>query len=630
MYKISAPIMATTVTKENRARYAELCKEAGVERIFLATSDLMRGAPKNLKENVEYFQECGFEVGIWTDTIGHGVVLSHEEGADCPSPYTQMVDLFGKQLHHACCPLDPAFQAEAAKRLCALAETGASIIMLDDDFRLSHHGGDLSCGCPLHMERISKLLGEPISLEELRPYLISGKENKYRSAWLQAQSESLLELATAFRKALDKEHPDTNLCFCSCACLFDTDGVDAEKLTRILAGKNQPIMRLCGAPYWAAKGRRHTLPASIECARLTASFMDDSGIERMAEGDVYPRPRYTCPASFLELYDQAMRIDGGYEGILKYMFDYVAGPDFEPGYLKFHQQSAPIYQKLPKFFPKGANAGVRIHIRPHTYEGADLDLITRPDSRTPYPADGAMLAGCGIPTIYRGKGFCNSVFGENAREYDLSLLKEGTILDATAAMILMERGVDLGIEDAGAPFEHTIAFAHGKDATRKSLITEGAARLINPSLKAGAEVELFYSEPSGSHPLAYRYENQKGERFLVMLFEGASTLRLCGLLKCPSMQELLHEELPWVGRAPLPAACFGNPELFLMAEREEDSISIALLNCFADRALQPVVQLDREYSRIECLNCEASLEGDRLILQSPLHGFTFAAFKCFE
>ena len=627
MYKISVPIMATTVTRENRARYAELCKEAGAERIFLATNDLMRGAPRNLKENVEYFQECGFEVGIWTDTLGHGVVLSHVEDADLPSPYTQMVDLFGKQLHHACCPLDPAFQAEAAKRLCALADTGADLIMLDDDFRLSNHGGDLSCGCPLHMERIEKILGEPISLEELRPHLISGKKNKYRSAWLRAQSESLLELASALRKAMDQEHADTTLCFCTAPSLFDVDHIDAKKLAKILAGKNPPLMRMSGAPYWAAKPRRHTLPASIECARLTASFMDDSGIERMAEGDVYPRPRYTCPASFLELYDQAVRVDGGYEGILKYMADYVAGPDFELGYFKFHQQSAPIYQKLPELFPKGANRGVRIQIRPHTYEGADLDLITRPDSRTPYPADGAMLAGCGIPSIYRGKGFCNSVFGENAREYDLSLLKEGTILDATAAMILMERGVDLGIANAGALLERTVSFAHGKDAARKSLVTEGNLRLIDPSLKAGAEAELFYSEPSGSHPLAYRYENQKGERFLVMLFEGASTLRLCGLLRCPSMQELLASALPWLGRGPLPAACIGNPEATLMAEETDDGLSLALFNCFADPLLEPTITLGEEYSALESFGCKATLQGKSLRIESPIHGFTSAFFR---
>lgn len=626
MYKISVPIMASTVTSENRHRYAALCKEAGIERIFLAMSSIESPMPHDLKETVAYFKAQGFETGIWTDTLGHGVVLSHVEGADRPSPYTQMVDLFGKQLHHACCPLDPAFIEMASKRLCEYADTGADLIMLDDDLRLSGHGGDFSCGCPLHLQRIEKILGEPCSLEELRPYLISGKKNKYRSAWLKAQNESLLELATAFRKALDQEHPDTNLCFCTAPMIFNVDGIEVEKLAKLLAGKNQPLMRVCGAPYWAAKGR-HSLHGSIEYARLSASFMDEAGIERMAEGDVYPRPRYTCPASFLELYDQALRIDRGYEGILKYMFDYVAGPDFEPGYLKFHQQSAPIYQKLPALFPKGANRGVRIHIRPHTYEGADLNLTTRPKSFSPYPTDGIMLANCGIPAIYRGEGFCNSVFGENAREYDLSLLKEGTILDATAAMILMERGVELGMEDAGAPFEHTISFVHGKDPTQKSLITEGSARLIKPTLKAGAEVKLFYSEPHSSHPLAYQYENAHGHRFLIFLFEGASTTGLCGLLKCPSMQELLASSLPWVGRGPLPACCMGNPEVSLMAEQTEEGLSLALFNCFADPLLAPTITLGEEYSSLESFGCKATLERKSIRIESPIYGFSSAFFK---
>ena len=624
--------MATTVTRENRTRYAELCKEAKAERIFLAVGDLNQDLPENLKENVEYFQSCGFEVGIWTDTIGHGMVLSHVVEADLPSPFRQMVDIHGKQLHHACCPLDPQYKEFAAKRVAALAETGASIIMLDDDFRLSNHGGDLSCGCDLHLERIGEILGEQVSLEQLRPYLLSGKKNKYRSAWLKAQDESLQEFASALREEMDKKHPDTAICICMAPCLWEIDGADVEKLTCTLAGKNKREIRLSGGPYWAAKRKGTPIHSVMENARLYNSFADDWGFERMAEGDVYPRPRYTCPASFLELYDLALQIDGGYEGILKYMIDYVAGPDFELGYLKHHQMNRSLREKLPAFFKKGANSGVRIHAKPHTFEKADLDLCDYYDKRTPRAMIGTLLGGSGIPTLYRGDGFCHAVSGETAREIDRSILKEGMILDATAAVILMERGVDVGLAKYQPLQKKNIAFIHPEDRERKSLIEDGEARVLPPNLKEGAKTLLWYSEPSGSTPLAYCYENKEGERFLVFLFECESinrdvALGFSGLLRAPSMQEILEKALPWVAKEPIPAYCVGNPHIYLMAEQDEDSMSVALFNCFADQAIDPVVVLGEEYKEIECLNCEASLQGNRVTIESPFHAFTFAAFK---
>ncbi len=627
MYKLSVPIMATTVTRENRARYAELCKEAGAERIFLAVGDLMQKAPQNLKENVGFFKEQGFEVGIWSDTLGHGAVFSHVETPKALFPFARTMDFNGKVFDHSYCPLDSQFIRYASEKMVSYAETGADIIMLDDDFRLSHFGEGLSCCCPLHMERISALLGEPCSREQLRPYLTSGKENKYRSAWLKAKNESMQEFASALREAVSKNHPQTRICICTAAVIWNVDGIDIEKVTRTFAGENPPLIRLCGAPYWAAKKRHYPLPAVFEIARLFSSFLDERGIERMAEGDVYPRPRYTCPASFLELYDLMIRIDGGYEGILKYMFDYVAGPDFELGYLKHHQISRPLHQKLPEFFQKGANVGVRIHAYPHTMEKADLDLITPPNVYTPRPADGTMLGANGIPTLYRGKGFCNSVFGENAREYDLSLLKEGTILDATSAVLLSERGVDIGLSQIEPLETKTIAFIYAKDPARKSLVTNGEARILAPHLKEGCEVELYYSEPKGATPLAYRYENEKGERFLVFLFEGDSIMRpdgVChsGLLLSPSVQDVLISALPWISKAPLPAYCAGNPELYLMAEQTDEALSLALFNCFADPALEPVIQLGEPYQTARFLNCKGTLKGDQILLEDiPPYGF---------
>ena len=635
MYKLSVPIMASTVTAENRESYVTLCRKAGVERIFLAV-DSSDAAPIStpLSESVSYFQSQGFEVGTWTDTIGHGFVLSHaEEEAQAPA-FQPIVDITGSVRHHANCPLDPSFQKHIAKRIAGLAKTGATIVMLDDDFRMSQHGGELCCACELHLKRISEQLGEEITRNKIKPYILSGKPNPYRNAWISAQKDGLVELAKAIRKEVDEVAPHVTVCCCTAVAPWNVDGVDMVEISKILASKNPPILRLTGAPYWATKKRQFPLIATFEVARMLASFAEQKGVELMSEGDVYPRPRYTCPASYLELYDAVTRIDGGYDGILKYMFDYLAGPELELGYLEHHKENQPYIEKLVNMFGRGANAGVRIVTRPHTYQNADLDLGKVTDI-SPRPLDATMLGSCSIPTVYRGQGVCNSVFGENVRDMALDQLKNGTILDAVSAVILSERGIDVGLRSYSAMKEQCITSVCTNDAMYKSFVSDGEVRVLPAVLCENAEPLLFVFSPQKENTLAYRYENKNGERFLVFLFDGDSIYsptRVClsGLIKNYAIQRVLLETIPWVARQKLPAYAQGNPELYLMCQASKQSMSVALFNCFADSITNLKIHLDRPYQRIECLNCEAHLEGETVTLSTRLYGYSSAAFRVFN
>jgi len=441
--------------------------------------------------------------------------LAHVEEENPLLKFSQMVDIDGKRLHHANCPCDESFQKYISEYIGDLAKTGADIVMLDDDFRMSQHRGGLSCACPEHMDRIGKILGERISVEELRPYVLTGKANKYRTAWMQAQNEGLIELAKEIRKSVDAANPNVTVCICTACAPWNVDGLDVSAITKILAGKNKPIVRLTGAPYWATKEFKYPLITVFEIARMLASFVCGNGFEIMSEGDVYPRPRYTCPASYLELYDAVTRIDGGYSGILKYMFDYVAGPNFETGYLQLHKYNEPYLKKLSDLFAEGANAGVKIITYPHTMRDADLDVSTL-HVYSPCPADATMFGSCGIPTIYKGEGVCNSVFGENARSFDLSKLCEGTVLDAVSAMILTERGVDVGLEAYGALVDKNISFLCTKDVAYRSFISRGKVRMLTPVLKESSEELLFATEQNNTCTAAYKYENANGERFLAL------------------------------------------------------------------------------------------------------------------
>ena len=635
MYKLSVPIMYSTMNESNRATYVKQFRDAGATRVFVALGTPVEPIPDSLVENVRYLKSEGFEVGIWIDTIGHGFVLAHVENESVLSGFSQIVNIKGEQLHHACCPLDAGFRQYIAEYIAKLAKTGTDIVMLDDDFRMSQHGKELCCACPAHLQRMSEILGETVTLEQIRPYVLGGKANRYRDAWLQAQNEGLTELARAIREAVDRETPSVTVCNCTAYAPWNVDGMDVVGIAKTLAGNNRPLLRLTGAPYWATKRTKYPLITVFEIARMLASFVSNEGIELMSEGDVYPRPRYTCPGAYLELYDGVTRADGGYDGILKYMFDYVAGPELETGYLRLHVDNrAFLEQTIPALFPNGANAGVRIITRPHTMKHADLDL-TRASEHSPRPLDGTMLGSCGIPTLYRGRGICNSVFGENARLTDLSLLKEGTMLDAASAVILTQRGVDVGLSSYGEMTEQTISFLHTTDADYKSFITDGTVRMLSATLRDGAEPVLFSSSPNETIPVAYRYENANGERFLVFLFEGDSVYganRVClsGLNENLATQRALIENLPWVARRPIPAYSAENPNLYLMCAKEQGAMSVGLFNCFADCVTQPVIRLDEAYDRIECFGCRAELTGNTVTLTGKLHGFTAAAFRVWK
>lgn len=632
MYKMSAPLMNDTVHAGNREQYLAFFQKAGISRVFLALNDNI--IPDTLADNIAFFKQNGLEVGVWFNTIGHGFVLGHVDGELVDQKFPAIVDIEGETRLFANCPMGETFRTFIVKFAAEVAKLGPDIIMLDDDLRLSQHGEHLCCACRMHMARISEILGEEVTREQIKPYILSGKPNKYRDAWLQAQNESILELVAGIRAEVDKESPEVTVCNCIAYSPWDVDGIDVPEVARILAGDHKPILRLTGAPYWATKARKYPLVSVFEIARMLASFVCDEGFDLMSEGDVYPRPRYTCPASYLELYDIATRIDGHYTGILKYMFDYMAGPDFETGYLALHEDNKAFYTGLETMFPHGANAGVRIVTRPHTMRNADLDL-SAPKLHSPLPQDGTMLGECGIPTIYCGKGIANAVFGENARAFDLSELENGAIIDATAAMILTERGVDVGLDAIDGLVSSTITFLGTANPEHKTPITDGQVRVLKATYKNTCKPVMWATTPTGTAPIAYRYENAKGERFLVFLFEGdsiysATRVGLSGLNKNYVTQETLVETIPWVARQPLPAYCDKNPSLYLMCEQDEDAMSVALLNCFADPVLHPTITLGDTYSRIECLGCEAVLDGNKVTLTSKLHAFSSAAFRVYR
>ena len=625
MYKISVPLMNHTVTPERREKYLDLLRRADCERVFLAFHDYDLPKLDLLADNIKYFREQGFEACVWMGcTIGHGGVLLNGADKLPESGFKPMINVHGAAVGNANCPLDKNFINHFADVFAKIAAIKPDLILIDDDFRLSLHNTPASrgfcCTCNAHMARIRKYCGEDINREDIMPLAFGGGKNKYRDAWLRAQSESLYEAAEAWRAAVDAVDPTVPMAYCSVYCHFDVDGIDAEKLTRILAGKgNKALLRAVINGY--------SLIGMIEISRMFAVFCDYEGIELMSEGDVYPRPRYNIPASVLELYDGALRADGAHHGILKYMLDYSASPDFEEGYVISHEKNKPIYKKLGEFFKSGANEGVRVLLEPHTIANADLDLATCREV-SPMPWASVLLASCSIPTIYQGEGICTAAFGESAKKLTKKQLAGGTIIDASAAVYLTRLGVDVGLKSEGSFIDSALTLMQISHSDEKVATLKGAGRFLLAELDEHITPELYATIGGERRLLAYTYENENGEKFLVYLFEAMSFNKDSGLFRGYVQQMTLQRVIPWLSGKELPIVSRKNPELYTICERGEDgSLAVGLFNCFGDSVLYPTFTLDREYKSIECAGCEARLEGNKVTLVSELGANKFAAFK---
>ncbi len=630
MYSVTVPIIGSRVNASNREAFLHELQRTKANRFLLSSPPAVEEFDvSQLKDNIAYFKSHGLEVGIWVcTTIGHGATLIFSEDTGEKSKYQQLVDLGGQELYDANCPYDKAFQEDCGAGVAKYAALGADFILLDDDFRLSQHSGDYCCACELHMAKIREYCGENISREELKKLAFSGKRNKYRDAWLRAQGESLRELARAIRRAVDSVNPDCPVAVCSAYCSWDHDGVDPIEITDILAGKNRKLLRLHGAPYWAFVGN-HSIIGVCEIGRMFASFLKDRpDIEIISEGDSF-RPRYNMPSSYLEFFDAALRADGKHDGILKYLFNYGTDPHYERSYVDRHCKRYERLHDINRYFGAGANAGVRILVRPHLMQDANFD-----DSpfyqQSPLPMAGLVLAMCGIPTVYVGEGICNAVFGESARHFDTSYYEKGAILDAVSALILTEQGIDVGIESHGAWQDCRFNAITEVESGRREPAVRGAAKLLDGHFKASVKPELTVQLNGCEHPLAYSYENAVGQRFLVFTFLADELARHPAFLRSYEVQAVMARLIPWVAGQPLPAFVGREIELYTLCRKGEQDSAVLLLNNYYDSILSPEIVLDRSYTQIECTGCQAHLEGNRVVFDTEIPAFDFAAVRVFD
>lgn len=632
MYKISVPVMNSNVTRENRKAVLAELRRFDAERVFLAMDFYTLDKNKQkiffetLKDNCSFFKANGLEVGSW--------VWAFELPEK--STYRGMRTVSGEEHPERICPTDKEFVKFAQEYAKNFARCGVDIIMFDDDFTYNFLTNTTpGCLCDGHVAMINAIIGEEKTREELASLIMSGGKNKYRDAYLKANGDALRAFARAIREAVDEIDPAIRIGKCSCMASWDIDGTTPEEIAKILAGNTKPFYRFIGAPYWAVRTSFGvSLQDAVELERMESSWANDRDIEVFAEGDVYPRPRYNCPASYLEGFDTAIRASGCTDGILKYGIDYTSNPDYEKGYARFHEKNREIYNGIDEMFSGKTHCGVRVYesmrkiadmeMETAVNKGADIEYMFQSKAaRT--------LAHNSIPTTYEGDGVCGIVFDENARTLPLSALQNGLILDVAAAEILMARGVDVGIKKIGLECSGEKERILGSDNNIHHYFVP--ITTFDNEYNKNVKILSVLETEKGDIPLSYLYENADGNKFLV--FNANSRLNGEGKRKNTRFgpesvfrnyerSRQIADFTEWCSGKKLPAYVYGCPEMYVQCKEKDGKLAVGLWNFFADEAFDFTVELSESYSNIRFLNCEGELLGDKVTVKSiPAFGFGF-------
>ena len=239
-----------------------------------------------------------------------------------------------------------------------------------------------------------------------------------------------------------------------------------------------------------------------------------------------------------------------------------------------------------------------IDVPPHVTSERELDFMTA------FSYAARMLTAATIPTVYKDIGTVSAVFGENAKYLPSSALKNGVILDARAAEILTERGVDVGLKAKGERLNIVNEkFTH--DAENVSVTDAFAYDL---KLCEGAEIESIFTtfDTAGltlPYPIyrvasfddrrdivgSYTYENSDGERFLVFSFDGQGADE--ALIRSYARADQLKRIIPRLGKSCGFTVCT-SPSLYTVAKRDGDKTAIGLWNLALDSVENPFIRLD--------------------------------------
>lgn len=640
--------------------YVKLAKRLNAG-IFLVTKNVFGDRERFLaiieetKQQVEFFKDRGVDVGVWLcPTTGHegmglaigkeGESFTHRQVADYSSGKAELIE-------QAFCPLDENFTKDFAWKMQVLSQTGATMSLFEDDFRLSGPPiSKVACCCDLHMKAFSKMVGRTVTVDELRDLIYNNDDLSYRQKWQDLKRDTMLNFVKALRDAVDKVNPSFRIGISASRLNYDIDGATIQEISIVAAGNTKPFVRLTGAPYWAKEN--NTISSVIESNRMQFGWFSGSGIEILSEGDPYPRPRIRLPAAYLEVFDQILRANGDCDGIYKYVTAYRQGPWYEEGYIDFHVKNQELYALIDKLFDGKKMIGLQPFVKQQKLAQAVFDDLQPFEEFGAYyrldsviPPESYLVTDCSIPTSYDGCDYAGLAFGENARHLSDAQLKNGIITDLKGAKILKDKGIDVGLLDyqlvdvnpteeifledntsllIGQPSPYRLRFYKTRLSDTAKVV--GVFHYGQDVCTFGPyKTKILNKGDMQDLPSCYLYENADGQRFCVYTFIATNVQNRDvynafngEFFASYARQRQLINCIEWVQNKKLPAKTFKTPYLYTLCAEDSDSVVIGLWNICNDEVLSPKIELGIPAKDINFYLTDGYLDGDTVYLTKTI------------
>lgn len=655
MYRICVPVRCKEYSEKDKSTLVRELKRLNPDIVFLVFNRVLCNNQALYEmsdlfvQNKEFLQENGFRVGAWlAPTIGYG--SEHWADYSEKGEFQQILSIDGKEATGGYCPLDEHFVEEFLNTLVTIAKTGVKEILFEDEYTLT--GGKailLGCCCEKHMQEYCKMIGEEISVDDLCEKMLAGGENKYRDAWSHLMGKTLIEFSEKVEKAVHSIDKEIRIGLSANAASYTMEGVSLPTLARVVAGETKPMIRMTGAPYWT---NAMTLGPNIDAVRVQEHWCGKD-IELLTEGDTYPRPRSWVPAAYLECYDMILRAEGKSDGILKYAIDYIFNADYETGYVDFHCRNEKHYQEIERRFSGKEPVGLNVFENELLFAKEEFERgiedLKKYKRKSAVPCVSQwFLSDNSIPTTYGAKNCASIVFGANTHYVDDAMLENGVVLDAQAAKILADKGIDVGIKSyqrsAIPMLENFISEEEygqvqvGTEAEFYEFAIDEKAEVISEFIvrdAVGGFANISPHDRSGKRiPACYRYQNKQGQKFMVYSFVAqhawVKSEWTPGLFRNYYRQKQLAEGVAWLQNKPLPAICYKCPQAYILCKKDEKSMTVGIWNLFADTMFSPEIVLDKSYSKADFYQCEGVLKGEKLQLSSDIIPYGFAIVTLYE
>lgn len=619
------PVIITQIpfqnlTRDNAQCYLADLRKADVSVVLLSLCLYFETGPERdstmarMHDAIEFFTKEGFEVGIWTSSLGYGGPLPLD---NLYPDYRQLVNFSG----HSCgaaCTTDPKFLELIKDNIRDFAKAGAKFILMDDELVQSVRPG-FTCVCPGHLAMLKEATGKDFTREQVRD-LFTGAPNLDRTVLLDVMGKSMEDFCKGLRETADEVDPDIVMAICSSYTHFDAEGVDMEKLSRILAGKgHSPFLRLSGATYWPATWPHYpgvTLGDVVDFVRMQIGWLRGRDLILFDENDPSPRRADIVPESWCELYDKVMIANGG---VHRHKYFLCYDPVTREGreYVEAHFANMEEDKVLMEMFQGTSPCGFRvwdaehrlrdIHL-PDCYPG-DRDMMVRA-SRS---AGAIFLTANSIPTCYEGYGFPGIVFGDQARLLPPEAIGSGLVLDVPAALALQSRGIDVGLAEAiPVPSSGGLFFE------------------MTPRKDVNAKVLDSYVSEGESTSSCMLCETKDG-RFAIYGWDGYGMLSLESRPWNSERQacqlKALYAEMS--GGKDLPVSLKDEaPGIYLLPALSKDGKRLSVLVCnMGDAAISPVLDVPEGWTVARSLRTEASPGENGVLALSVVPGRDWCALE---